>query len=128
MMDIIYFDGDCLFCNRSIQLIIKLDRNQRFYFALLRSDYAKKHLNSDLIKKVDSIIYQTPARIYTKSSAVIRIISHLGIGYRFLLIFLLIPVFIRNFFYDLFARYRYQLFGRQDQCTLPSAHSSRFLV
>jgi predicted DCC family thiol-disulfide oxidoreductase YuxK len=34
--------------------------------------------------------------------------------------FIIIPRPIRDFFYKLFARYRYKLFGKQDACMIPT--------
>jgi predicted DCC family thiol-disulfide oxidoreductase YuxK len=44
------------------------------------------------------------------------------------LIAYVIPRPVRDFFYNLFARYRYRLFGKYDSCLIPSPEvKSRFL-
>jgi predicted DCC family thiol-disulfide oxidoreductase YuxK len=42
---------------------------------------------------------------------------------------IVVPKGIRDYFYKLFARYRYRIFGKKDQCMLPSPDvRARFLT
>ena len=48
--------------------------------------------------------------------------------WKLFLAFRVVPAPVRDFFYDLFARYRYRLFGKYDSCMLPPPEvRSRFL-
>ncbi|MBA3785362.1 MAG: hypothetical protein H0X15_07460, partial [Acidobacteria bacterium] len=43
--------------------------------------------------------------------------------------FIVVPSIIRDVFYKLFAKYRYQMFGKQDACMLPTPEMrERFLA
>ena len=42
--NIIFFDGECNFCNGTVDFIIKYDKSKYFAFSWLQSDYAKKYL------------------------------------------------------------------------------------
>lgn len=46
MKSIILFDGDCNFCNQSVQFIINRDPKGYFQFASLQSELGKKLLKS----------------------------------------------------------------------------------
>ena len=119
---VLFFDGVCNLCNRSIQTIIKKDSHQKFKFASIQSDAAKEILlqsdnyNSD----IDSIILLNKNHLYYKSSAILRVCKILGGVYYFLLIFWLVPKPIRDWVYDFIAKNRYRWFGKQESCMIPS--------
>jgi len=65
---------------------------------------------------------------FTHSAAGLRIAKALGgiwsLGY----IFIIVPAVIRDWFYKLFARYRYWLFGKKEVCMIPTPEvRERFL-
>ena len=124
---IILFDGVCNLCNSVVQFIIKRDEQKVFKFASLQSDFASQ-LFEGKAPKSDSVMLVTEQGIFDKSTAVIKIAKHLK-GFKFLAIFSFIPLLIRDFIYDLIARNRYKLFGKQNECMIPSPElRERFLV
>lgn len=122
MKSIILFDGVCNFCNRTVNIILKHDRTDKFRFAALQSSYSnelllKFGLNQQVLS---SVILIEEGQIFTKSDAVIKIAQHLS-GWPQLFFYMKwIPKAIRNFFYDIIAKYRYRLFGKQTSCMVPS--------
>jgi predicted DCC family thiol-disulfide oxidoreductase YuxK len=130
-MHIILFDGVCNFCNSSINFVIDRDYKNTFKFAPLQSDVASKLLTINNMKsmKMDSIILIEGNKIYTKSTAALRIAKNLS-GAWFLLYYIFIPFpsFIRDFFYDIIARNRYKIFGKSEGCRIPTPElKSKFL-
>src|SRR5690625_7722074 len=72
---IILFDGDCHFCDRSVQFILKRDRHAYFKFASLQSELGqmllkKYHIPTD----TDSFILVTPKQEYFNSSADLNVV------------------------------------------------------
>jgi predicted DCC family thiol-disulfide oxidoreductase YuxK len=127
---IILFDGICNFCNSSVNFIIKRDRNNYFKFSPLQSEYSKKVFseNNYKIKYFESIVLVKNNKTYQKSTAALRIAKHLTGFWKLLFIFIIIPPFIRDFFYDIIARNRYKWFGRRDACMIPDENEKiRFL-
>jgi len=59
-------------------------------------------------------------QIYTKSTAALKVAKEMSGLWSLLYIFIIIPAFIRNFFYDLVAKNRYKWFGKQDACWIPT--------
>ena len=121
MEAIVLFDGVCNFCNGSVNFIIKHDRKKRFSFAPLQSETgialrAKYEIPDD----VDSIILIENGRAYIHSTAGLRIARRLGGIWSLAYVFIVVPAFIRDTAYKLFAKYRYKLFGRRDACMLPT--------
>ncbi|MCF6244284.1 MAG: DCC1-like thiol-disulfide oxidoreductase family protein, partial [Sulfurovum sp.] len=57
---------------------------------------------------------------YYKSTAILKIVRSLG-GVGILAnILYVIPRFIRDFIYDVIAKYRYEIFGKMDACRMPN--------
>jgi predicted DCC family thiol-disulfide oxidoreductase YuxK len=120
---LILFDGVCSLCNRSVQFVIKHDKNNKFVFTALQSDVGIriiKDFNIDT-RKTDSILLYTPDKgLSIRSTAALNIAKHLRFPINTLIIFKVIPNFIRNWIYDLIARNRYKWFGRMDDCMVPT--------
>jgi predicted DCC family thiol-disulfide oxidoreductase YuxK len=86
------------------------------------------------IRGFDSVLYVEPAtdrkpeRVYTHSSAVIRVGSYLGGTWHLLQFTRILPAFVRDAVYRLVARHRHRLSGSRTQCVIPSAQDrARFL-
>ncbi|SDC42672.1 Predicted thiol-disulfide oxidoreductase YuxK, DCC family [Terribacillus halophilus] len=126
---IILFDGVCNLCNGSVQFIIKHDKGAYFKFASLQSDFGSKLKEAKQIPdEVDSIIFVKGNRVYTQSSAVLRIARHLDGVWKLAAAALIISRPIRDMMYRYVARNRYRWFGKQNQCMLPSPElKERFL-
>lgn len=126
---IVLFDGVCNFCNSSVQFIIKHDTSNSLKFASLQSSIGQELLNKYAIPKdVDSVIFIENNQAYTKSSAALKIANYFGGFWKLLQIFMIVPTFIRDFFYDIIAKNRYRWFGKKDSCMLPSPEiRNRFL-
>ncbi|WP_117883364.1 thiol-disulfide oxidoreductase DCC family protein [Aureibaculum luteum] len=128
---IILFDGVCNLCNSSVQFIITRDKNNHFIFASLQSDAAQdillhfKKNNSDF----DSIILIDNGKIHDKSSAILKVSRKLGGLWKYSYVFIIVPKFIRDFFYTLIAQNRYKWFGKKDSCMIPTKElKERFLM
>ncbi len=120
---IILFDGVCNFCNDSVNFMIERDSKNYFRFATLQSDIAEKLANEYDFdpKNTDSIILIEDAKVYVHSTAALKIARNLdGIWSTFYVI-IIVPKFIRDFFYKLFAKNRYKFFGKKDACMIPTA-------
>lgn len=128
---VLFFDGVCNLCTRSVQFVIKHDKRQRFLFASLQSDIGKKAVEDIRAEKgytPDSLVLLYKGRYYIKSGAALHTARLLGGWLQLAAIFLVIPRFISNAVYDLVAKNRYRWFGRQDECMVPApALKSRFL-
>lgn len=117
---IVLFDGVCNLCNSSVQFIIRHDPAGHFHFAALQSDFAREQLKRfQVAGHLDSIVLIEDGVLYTRSTAALRVARHLK-GWRWLYLFRWVPPFLRDGVYDLVARYRYRLFGRQQECMLPT--------
>jgi predicted DCC family thiol-disulfide oxidoreductase YuxK len=128
---IILFDGVCNFCNGSVNFIIDRDPDAYFKFAPLQSEVGEKLLAENKIDKAvtDSVVLIEDGKVYTHSTAALRVARRLSGAWSWFYNFRFVPPFIRDFAYRLFAKNRYRLFGKQEACMLPTPEvRSRFLA
>ena len=132
---VLLYDGVCGFCNRTVQLILAHDKHGTLRFAALQSTYGKALVaRHSILRNVDSLVFieTSPGAneecVFIRSSAVLRVAMYLGGRWKLLCVLSIIPRPLRDFFYDLFAKYRYTLFGKHDSCLIPSPDvRARFL-
>lgn len=110
--NIILYDGDCNFCNFWIKFLIKYDKEDKFFLASLSSDLGKTLLKKFQIdsEKIDSIILINNNKVFIKSKAVLMICKNLGGWIKYLFLLKVVPKRIRDFIYDLIAKYRKRIF------------------
>ena len=127
---IVLFDGVCNFCNYWVSFAIKRDRKKKLRFASLQGETAKQILPQYNIQSssLSSVIFIDNGRAYTQSSAAIRICKHLDGGWKLFYGLIIIPKFIRDFFYNIIARNRYKWYGKKENCMVPTPYlKERFL-
>ena len=121
MSSIVLFDGVCNFCNGAVNFIIRHDHEHKFRFAPMQSAIGEELRSKyDIGSDVDSIVLIENDRAYLHSTAGLRVAKGLGGVWSLGYVFIIVPAFIRDFCYRLFAKNRYRLFGRQDACMLPT--------
>jgi predicted DCC family thiol-disulfide oxidoreductase YuxK len=123
------FDGVCNLCNGLVQFIIRRDKKAIFMFGTLQSEKAEELLDSYNIPtgEIKTIILIEDGKAFRKSTAALRILSRLP-GWAWIKIFMIVPRVIRDFVYDLVAKYRYKIFGKKETCMIPTSElKARFL-
>ena len=119
---VIFFDGVCGLCNRSVDFVLARDRRRVFRFAPLQGETARAWLDPADVRDLNSLVVVDRAGVHRRSSAVVRILRRLG-GFWAALggLLWIIPRPLRNLGYRAVARYRYRLFGKKETCRMPSA-------
>ncbi|HWL13308.1 MAG TPA: DCC1-like thiol-disulfide oxidoreductase family protein [Ureibacillus sp.] len=127
-MNIILFDGDCHFCNASVQFIIKRDQMKYFKFASLQSEIGRTLLKKfQLPETIDSMVFIEGNSCYVKSTAALKIAKRLDGLWSFLFPFIIIPSFLRDIVYDIIAKNRHRL-RKHNACKIPAREDlDRFL-
>lgn len=112
---VIFIDGQCLLCNAFVKFILKHDRKDQFVFTHLQSNGAnqnKPYLNT--------VVLEYQGHRYYKSDVSIHVFKILGRRFKLLSILInLFPQYVRDFWYDVIAKYRYKIWGKSDSCILP---------
>ncbi len=119
---VIVFDGICNWCNAWVNFILARDRG-RFQFGTLQSENGRQLLTLLGLPSEDfeTFLLLERGRVFTKSTAALRIARHLSGGWPLLSMFCVVPRPIRDFLYDVVARHRYRLMGKSPTCRLPNA-------
>ena len=127
---LILFNGICNFCKYWVNFAIRRDKKMKLKFTPLQGETAKKILPKFQISttSLSSVVIVDMGRVWTQSSAAIRICKHLDGGWKLFYAFIIIPKFIRDFFYNIIARNRYRWFGKKEVCMVPTPElRERFL-
>ena len=126
---ILFFDGNCGLCNRSVKFVLRKEKNSELTFSPLQSEFAKKTLAPfNLDGKMDSMVLLENGKVYLRSSAALRVTKYLKGLWPGFLAFLIVPPFIRNFIYNFIAKNRIIWFGTADYCEMMTPElKKRFL-
>ena len=126
---ILFYDGDCGFCQQSVQFVLKHERIHSLNFASLQGETAAKLLPQNLLQNLDTVVVYQKGKILTESNAILFIVGKLKFPFNVLLIFKLLPGSIRNYFYRIIAMNRYKLTKSGKLCKIPKKNQlKRFLI
>jgi predicted DCC family thiol-disulfide oxidoreductase YuxK len=132
---VLLYDGTCGFCADSVQLVLRHDRRGALRFAALDSTFGQTvRARHPELERVDSVVWYEPAsspggeRLFTRSSAALRVARYLGGRWRLVALARFIPAVIRDRLYDLVARHRHALSRGGPRCVVPTPEQrARFL-
>lgn len=127
---VILFDGVCRLCNAWANFIIEYDHRHVFKLCSVQSEQGARLLEhfGYPTDTFETLLLVEGGRCYVRSDAVLRVMAGLGWPWRLLTALRLVPAALRDWLYDRVALNRYALFGRYDQCRLPTPdHAGRFL-
>jgi predicted DCC family thiol-disulfide oxidoreductase YuxK len=132
--NIVLFDGVCNLCHSFVQFIIRYDTRGHFRFTSLQSATGQALLAAAGYPSLasftapDSVVLLQGGQLYTHSAAILHITEQLGGIWRLARLGWLLPQTWRDALYRYTAQHRYQWFGRQASCLLPTdALQTRFL-
>lgn len=120
--DIILFDAVCVICNGWAKFLIKYDKKIQFKLVSAQSELGTallKHYQMSTEHYTTMVVIKD-GKLYTESTALLKVMQHLGFPFSLMNAGYFIPRFIRDFLYRLVALNRYKLFGKTDSCLIPS--------
>jgi predicted DCC family thiol-disulfide oxidoreductase YuxK len=128
--NIVFFDGVCNFCNSTVDKIWMNNPKRDIYYSSLQSLFAIRFLGEHGIDAtdLDTVIFYTDGKFYTRSTAILQITKHLKSGYRLLPVLMIIPSFIRDNLYKWFSKNRYKFFGKKETCRIPTAEEKKYFI
>ncbi len=128
-MKIVFFDGYCSLCNALVDWLMRIDKTGQLKFASLQGETAAQLLSTGA-KPTDSdtIVYLRNGQRLERSTAVLRIFSDIGGVWLFLAVFLIVPVFIRDFCYKVVAKNRYRFVKKRETCRIPTPNEQTRLL
>ncbi len=132
---LVLYDGVCGLCNRLLQFLLAHDRRAVFTFASLQSPVGRATVErhggnpNDLDSfHVVANYRANDAQMFSRSGAALFVAGQLGWPWEVAVITRVLPTTILDYAYDVVARNRYRVFGRYEQCLVPSPEvRSRFI-
>ncbi len=124
---VVLFDGVCNLCNGAVNFIIDRDPAGHFQFAPLQSEIARTALEARgrSALDLDTIVLLEEADVHLRSDAALRIARRLTGPWPLLSWALWLPRPLRDAVYDWVAAHRYNWFGKQASCRLPTPELRR---
>lgn len=126
---ILFYDGNCGFCQQSVQFVLKNEKSDVVFFAPLQShiaDEMKKEYPE--LHNIDSIVFYEGKELLVESDAVLALATYLKNPFPFAKHGLVFPRFLRDGLYRVIAKHRHRLVDSNESCLLPTAEQKkRFL-
>ncbi len=128
---VLFYDGGCGLCHRSVRWFVRLDRRERLTFAPLFGElFSELVPPADRAGLPDSLVLRTAdARLHVRSNAVLRALVEIGGVWRPIArILRWIPRALRDRLYDAIARARQRWFAKPEGACplLPPELRARF--
>lgn len=126
---LVLFDGDCAFCNRWIDFVLKHERDPSLRFAPSQSAPGQAALaEHGIVGRPGSVVLIENDRLYRRSTASLRISRYLRPPWSWMSILSVIPESLRDMVYEWIAANRYRWAGKSSTCrSLTPELRSRFL-
>ena len=126
---IVFYDGDCGLCARTVQGVLRHDKNGVFRFAPLQGETAAKLIGQPQGKPdAWTLVLLDESGLYDRSTGVLKILKRVKWGGLLPSLGLWIPRFVRDGVYRFVAKIRYRVWGKANSCALPTkAAMARFL-
>jgi predicted DCC family thiol-disulfide oxidoreductase YuxK len=124
--ELLFYDGGCGFCHRSVRFVAAADRLGRFRFAPLGGETFRRLVPAERVPDLpDSIVLRrADGALLVGSEATLHVLRRLGGGWRPVAALLaLVPRPLRDAGYDFVARHRARWFARPPAaCPLVPPH------
>ncbi|REJ74720.1 MAG: DUF393 domain-containing protein [Planctomycetota bacterium] len=126
---VMFFDGVCGLCNRSVDFVLARDTRGVFLYSPLQGETAERLLTENDRQELGTLVLAEGEQRYRRSSAVVRILLKLGGVWKLLGALLwCVPKPLRDLGYRCVAANRYRLFGKKEFCRMPTPEEqARFL-
>ena len=125
---IVLYDGDCGFCNRVVQFILKYEKDSTVKFSSLESSYASKLFDElGLVNPDKSTFYFFDGKqMYSRSSAAVELSMYLKFPLSMMRLIKILPMNLRDGAYNFIAKRRRRI--SKNYCFVPSQDiRNRFL-
>lgn len=125
---ILFYDGDCGFCNRSVQLVLNHATHGSIHFAPLQSPFATSFFQEKgfPLPDLSTVYFWDGKNLSNRSTAALKIARHLKWYFQLTRIGWLLPRFIRDGIYNWIAKRRMSLANAQ--CLLPTAEQRELFL
>lgn len=126
---IVLFDGVCNYCNNMVNFAIRHNSKRNLRYVPLQSVAGKAILAKfNIPQAVDSLVFVENDQAYIYSSAALKISKHFNYPAKILYVLIIVPQFVRDYFYRFIAKNRYKWFGKKEHCMIPSKEVKELFI
>lgn len=123
---ILIYDGECAFCSRSVQFILRHERRHDLCFVTRESELGQQLRRIHGLELVRSMIWMADGQAFVESKAVIKAADYLGGWWSILAEFAsIVPPIILNRLYKLIASNRHRISSDVAFCQIPTPEQRR---
>ena len=119
---VLFFDGDCAFCSKSVRQVVHFDKLGKISFAPLQGELSRQMGFTKYAAQEGGtlvLLRESDGKIFTHSDGLIELTRIFGGWWRLLTLARFIPKPLRDMAYRWVARNRYRFMGKADTCSLP---------
>jgi predicted DCC family thiol-disulfide oxidoreductase YuxK len=126
--NIVFYDGDCGFCNWAVQFVLKWERKPEILFSAFQSEFAKKFFKENNAPEPDfsTFYFYTNYTLLSKSSGALQVIRFLKFPFPLLQILRIIPICFRDRMYDAIAKRRQKI--AKNYCFVPDLEQRKRFI
>jgi hypothetical protein len=118
---IMFYDGECGLCSRTVQWCLRNDKRGIVRFAPIQGSTYAALDNPNKPTDISTMVLAEGAQLFIKSTGVLRLMTNMGGIWKPLgQIGLSCPGILRDKVYDFVAKRRLKFFGSADSCAMPS--------
>ena len=126
---ILFYDGECGLCDRSVRWAMDRDRRVGLRYAPLQGQTYGELDIDDKPTDVSTVVLLDGGRLFVGSDAVLRLLRRIGGVWGFLGgIGGMVPRRLRDALYRFVARRRLKWFGGREACRLPTSRERERLL
>ncbi|GAB5418064.1 MAG: DCC1-like thiol-disulfide oxidoreductase family protein [Crocinitomicaceae bacterium] len=125
---IVFYDGDCGFCNRSVNYVLNNDTTNSIHFASLQAEVTKEIFSENNWPQPDlsTFYFMEDGILYQKSKAAFKVLRYFPWYLKWLQIFRILPIRFRDWIYDQVAKRRRKI--AKGYCVMPEASQRKLFL
>ena len=125
---IVFYDGDCGFCNRSVAYVLKHDCSKTIHFVPLQSEFTVELFRKYGWESPDlsTFYFLVNGKLDQKSTAALKVAAYFKFPRSLMRIGWIIPRSIRDWMYDAVAKRRQRL--SKGYCVMPSQEERKRFI
>lgn len=129
-LPILFYDGDCGLCARSVQWTLRHDRVGAVRFAPLQGSTYAQFAAAGKPASLETVVFADERGLHVRSDAVLALLGRIGGVWPVIAgVLRIVPPGLRDWGYRLVATRRRRWFGGADSCALPlEKNAGRFLA
>ena len=119
---VLFFDGECAFCSKSVRQVVRFDKRGLVSFAPLQGELSREKGFTKYAAEEGGtmvLLRESDGKVFMLSDGLIELSRIFGGWWRIFTLARFIPKPLRDQVYRCIARNRYRFMGKSDACSLP---------